>query len=248
MEARVTHAPVFSTLELSLSQGEYVVAQPNSMLTMSGGVSITAHVGRQDHVDEGANDAAEAGQSGATRKRNSWWSGFKSLLGGESFFTAEFRAKSDDQVVVLAPESYGDIVTLDLQPEAGYYLTRGSYLANTGATDLQVKYGGLKGLMSKKGLFLMHATGSGNVFCQSFGSVIHRELADGENLLVDNRFMIAFSDSVTYKLIKATDSLKDSLMSGEGLVNRYTGPGHVYFQTRGKPTGGFLSTLIDVAV
>ncbi|GAA4448203.1 TIGR00266 family protein [Novipirellula rosea] len=256
MDFRVNHAPVFSTLEFSLAQHEYVVAQPNSMLTMSAGISISAHVGRLDSDDESesANDAA-VGDAAATPAKprprqslfGSWFGGVKSMLGGESFFTAEFRAKSDEQTVVLAPESYGDIVVLDLQPDSGYFLTRGSYLANVGSTHVRIKYGGLKGLMSKKGLFLMHATGRGNVFCQTFGAIEHRKLEADETLYVDNRFMVAFSDTVTYKLVKASESLKDSLMSGEGLINRYTGPGDVYFQTRGKPTGGILTTLIDAA-
>lgn len=243
MEFKVNHAPVFSTLELTLAQDEYVVAQPNSMLTMTSDVAISAHAGRQDDTTASGDDPPPASK----RKRHSWFGGFKNMLGGESFFTAEFRAKTSDQTVVLAPESYGDIVTLDLVEENGYYLTRGSYLANVGPTQIHVKYGGLKGLMSKKGLFLMHATGTGSVFCQSFGAVVHRYLEAEETLYVDNRFMIAFSDTVTYKLVKATESLSDSLMSGEGLVNRYTGPGNIYYQTRGKPTGGFLSVILDAA-
>ncbi|EMI18661.1 protein containing DUF124 [Rhodopirellula maiorica SM1] len=252
MDFRVNHAPVFSTLQFSLAQHEYVVAQPNSMLTMSAGISISAHVGRldSDGKSESSHDdsTSESGLPATWRQpRGSWFSGIKSMLGGESFFTAEFRAKSDNQTVVLAPESYGDIVALDLEPDAGYFLTRGSYLANTGETHVRIKYGGLKGLMSKKGLFLMHATGRGNVFCQTFGAIEHRKLETDETLYVDNRFMVAFSDTVTYKLVKASASLKDSLMSGEGLINRYTGPGDVYFQTRGKPSGGILTTLIDAA-
>jgi len=230
MEFRVNHSPVFSTLELNLSLGEFVVAQPNSMLTMTGGISISARAGRQES------------------RGNRWFSGLKSMLGGESFFTAEFRAKSDNQTVTLAPESYGDILVLEVGEGVGFFLTRGSYLANTGESELLTKYGGLKGLMSKKGLFLMHAVGSGQVFCQSYGAVVHRQLDAEESFFVDNRFMVAFSDTVTYKLVKATESVKDSLLSGEGLVNRYTGPGHLYYQTRGKPTGGILSAIVDAAM
>ncbi|MCM2371440.1 TIGR00266 family protein [Aporhodopirellula aestuarii] len=254
MQFQVQHSPVFSTLEISLAQNEFVVAQPNSMLTMTAGIGISAHIGRQSPKDNVAVDsdtsrdsAPNTGgvRSAKPKRKHSWTGGFKSLLGGESFFTAEFRAKSDGETVVLAPESYGDIVVLNLGGETGFYLTRGSYLANTGQTDIRTIYGGLKGLMSKKGLFLMHASGAGHVFCQSYGSVVHRELAADETIFVDNRFMVAFSDTVTYKLVKATESVRDSLMSGEGLVNRYTGPGHVYYQTRGRPSGGFLSVLLD---
>ncbi|TWU26235.1 hypothetical protein Pla52o_00880 [Novipirellula galeiformis] len=250
MEFCVKHAPVCSTLEFSLSQDEYVVAQPNSMLTMTAGIVISAHAGRLESpaaLSSPAGERAIASSSPSPRGRSSWLGGFKSMLGGESFFTAEFRAKSDEQTVVLAPESYGDIVALDLQPDTGYFLTRGSYLANVGSTNVRVKYGGLKGMMSKKGLFLMHATGHGTVFCHSYGAIVHHRLSANETLLVDNRFMVAFSDTVQYRLVKASDSLKDSLMSGEGLINHYSGPGDIYYQTRGKPSGGFLTTLIDVA-
>jgi uncharacterized protein (TIGR00266 family) len=250
MQFQVQHAPVFSTLEFSLGRDECVVAQPNSMLTMSSGIAISAHIGRQtmqpDTTDSNSEPASVVPMK--TRRKNSWWSGFKSLLGGESFFTAEFRAKADGETVVLAPASYGDIVVLDIIFESGFYITRGSYLANIGNTEIRTIYGGIKGLMSKKGLFLLHAVGEGHVFCNSFGAVIRRDLAADETIYVDNRFMVAFADTVSYKLVKATESVRDSLMSGEGLVNRYTGPGVVFYQTRGKPTGGFLSTILDAAM
>lgn len=226
MHFQVNHSPVFSTLEFRLSRDEFVVAQPSSMLTMTASVHITARAGRQE--------------SPGSR----WFSGFKSMLGGESFFTAEFRASDDEQVVTLAPESYGDIVALQVDEGTGFYLTRGAYLANTGASELHTAYGGFKGMLSKKGFFLMHAVGSGHVFCQSYGAIVRRELKADETFFIDNRFMIAFSDKVTYQLVKATKSMKDSLLSGEGLVNRYTGPGQLYYQTRGKPTGGLLNAIL----
>lgn len=228
MEYRVLHAPVFSILEIDLQESEVVVAQPNSMLSMTSGVAITATVGRRG--------------SGS-----SWWSGTKSLLGGENFFTSEYRAKRDQQTLVLAPSSYGDILAIPLAGAGSYFLTRGSYLANLGHCDLQIKYSGFKGWMSKKGLFLLHVSGEGTVFCQTFGAIIERTLREGEIFLVDNRFVVAFSDTVAYQLVKATDSVKDSLLSGEGLVNRYTGPGKIYYQTRGRPTDGVFSRVLDAA-
>lgn len=227
MEFSVKYEPVFSVVEFTLNEGESVVSQPNSMLTMTAGIQIKATVGRG--------------------KKPGFVSGFRSLLGGESFFVAEFRAKSDGQTLTLAPDSYGDIIVVDLKDAGGFYLTRGSYLANTGDCDLTTKYGGIKGVMSKKGLFLLHARGEGIVFCQTYGAVVEKVLTDGELFFVDNRFVVAFSDTVTYQLVKATDSVKDSLMSGEGLVNRYTGPGRLYYQTRGKPGAGIIGHLIDAA-
>jgi uncharacterized protein (TIGR00266 family) len=228
MQYSIQHAPVFSVLEIQLDPPDLVVAQPNSMLSMTGGIRLSASVGRRG-------------------TGSGWWSGAKNLLGGENFFTAEFRSKNEGETLVLAPDSYGDILPISLADGGGYYLTRGSYLANIGECELRIKYGGFKGVMSKKGLFLLHVQGAGTVFCQAFGAVIERNLSEGENFYLDNRFAVAFSDTIAYQLVKATSSIKDSLMSGEGLVNRYTGPGRLYYQTRAKPSGNLLGRLFEAA-
>ena len=227
MEYSVEHDPVFSILKIDMNEGDSVEAQPNSMVSMTSGIQISATVGRSSN--------------------RGFSSGFKSLLGGENFFTSQYKAAADEQKLMLAPDAIGDILTLDMKELGPFYLTRGSYLANVGDCKLSIKYGGVKGLMSKKGLFLLHASGEGTVFCQCYGAIARRELEDGEKFFVDNRFVVAFSETVQYQLVKATDSVKDSLMSGEGLVNRYTGPGSVFYQTRGKPGVGLLSRLFDAA-
>lgn len=227
MRYQIEHAPVFSVLNFELNADEFVIAQPNSLLSMTNGIQVKAQVGRN-------------------RSKANVWSGIKSMLGGESFFTAEFYAKRNQQTLILAPDGYGDILSLPLE-QGAYYLTRGSYLANIGDCELRTRYGGMKGLLSKKGLFLLHAAGSGVVFCQTFGTIIARELGPDEHYFVDNRFVVAFADTVAYQLVTATKSLKDSLLSGEGLVNRYTGPGKIFFQTRGKPSIGLFSMILNAA-
>jgi len=228
MEYCIKYAPVFSVLEIKLNEADVVVAQPNSMLSMTSGLQLTASVGRKD-----------------SRKSGSWLGGMKSVLGGENLFTAEFRAKRDGQLLMLAPDAHGDILTIQLAGSGGFFLTRGSYLANVGDCQLNIKYGGVKGMMAKTGLFLLHAIGDGTVFCQTYGAIVEKDLTEGENFFVDNRFVVAFSDTVQYQLVKATSSVKDSILSGEGLVVKYTGPGRVYYQTRGKPAVGWLGSLFS---
>ncbi len=226
MKYRVNHSPTFSVLEVDLNDQESVRAQPNSMLSMTSGIQIGAAMG-------------------GGGKKSSWLSGFKNLAGGENFFTAVYRAKRDGEQVCLAPDVIGEILPIELTNEEPFYLTRGSYLANLGDVELGVKYSGVKGWMSKKGLFLLTASGTGTLFCQTHGAIVVKELADGETFFVDNRFVVAFSQSIDYQLVKATASVKDSVLSGEGFVNRYTGPGAVYYQTRGKPGSGLLGRALD---
>jgi uncharacterized protein (TIGR00266 family) len=226
MDFQIRHAPVFTVIEFQLSESEEVVAQPDSMISITPGIQISAAIGQS--------------QTG-----NRWKSGFKSLLGGESFFRAVFRARRDAQSLLLAPDNYGDILPISLAGTGSLYLSRGSYLAHIGECQLDAKYGGLKGLFSKTGLFLLHVSGTGTIFCQTYGAIVERTLGDSEQFLIDNRYVVAFSETVTYQLVKASRSLRDSLMSGEGLVNRYTGPGRLYYQTRVKPSTGFLGQLLN---
>jgi len=232
MEYSVLHGPVFSVLEIHMDQGELVMTQPDCMLSMTSGLQLSATVGRRDQGKPG----------------NAWLSGAKSLLGGESMFTAEFFAKKDGQVLTLAPSVQGDILCIQLDEKSGVYLTRGGYLANIGDCNLQIKYGGVKGLMSKKGLFLLHAIGTGTVFCQTYGAILEKELAEDEHFFLDNRYAVAFSETVKYQLVKATGTVRESIMSGEGLIIRYTGPGKVYYQTRAKAPINFLSYLFTSSI
>lgn len=226
MEYRIQFAPVFSVLEFRLNEAEEVVAQPDSMISLTPGIQITASIG-------------------SPRSEKKWTSGFKSLLGGESLFRAVFRAKRDGQSLTLAPENYGDILPIELGQSGSLLLSRGSYLAHVGDCRLDAKYGGLKGVMAQTGLFLLHISGSGTLFCQTYGAIIERTLAAEEQFLVDNRYLVAFSDSMTFEVVKSSDSIGHSLMSGEAFVNRFTGPGRLYYQTRVKPAVGFLGYLFN---
>ena len=66
MNFQIQNAPAFSVIEFQLSSGEAVVAQPDSMISMTSGMRIRAATGN-----------GEPGRG--------WGSGFRSLLGGESF-------------------------------------------------------------------------------------------------------------------------------------------------------------------
>jgi uncharacterized protein (TIGR00266 family) len=229
MRYEIAHGPAFTTLEFVLDGQESVVAQPDAMLAMSTGITISARIGGQ---------ISRGGVVG----------GVRSMLSGESFFSTTYTSKRDGERITLAPEAVGDILTLEITPERGMYLTRGAFLACEPSLDITAQYGGFKSLISKKGLFLLSVAGTGRLFVQSYGAVIRKELAAGERFVVDNRYVLAFSHTVSYLLVKASEGLKDSLVSGEGLVNRYEGPGEIFYQTRSRQrSGGVVSSMLSMA-
>jgi uncharacterized protein (TIGR00266 family) len=228
MEINITDSPAFTKVDLVFNEGEVLHAQPKAMLCMSTGFDISTSVG------------------GASRKPGVL-SGVQSMLSGESFITVKYRAKRDGERLSLAPAAIGEVITLELDGTSGFYLAGGAYFAHEDTVTLTPKFAGMRGLMSKKGMFLVHVSGKGRVFLSSYGAVVQRILGERETLVVDNEYMLAFSDIVHYELRTISKSLKDSVFSGEGLVNRYQGPGILYYQTRARQRTGWLNSLLSVA-
>jgi uncharacterized protein (TIGR00266 family) len=229
MQYAIAHGPIATTLEFGLSKGESIAAQPGCMLAMTTGLDVKAGAGTHMH-----------GQGGLGRAT-------RSLLAGESFFAAIYTAKRDGERLLLAPGEMGDIRQLEVKEESRYFISRGAFLACTSEVKLSLKYAGVKGLMATRGLFLMRTEGEGTVFVSSHGALVQQSLAEGERFVLDNRYIVAFTDSMKYEMVKVAESVRHSYFSGEGLVNRFTGPGTLLYQTRGRPGGGFLRGLFDFA-
>lgn len=85
-----------------------------------------------------------------------------------------------------------------------------------------------KTLFSGEGLFVQKFSGRGVLFVTSLGAIIQRQLRQGEQLIIDNGHLVAWTCS--YSIEKAGGSYSSGMHTGEGLVCRFTGPGVVYLQ------------------
>lgn len=226
MKHEVLHAPTFSTLRLDMGEGEVILAQPGSMQAMTPGYTI--------EVRMGMNMTGKKGLRG----------GMRSLFGGESLFTVSYRAKRDAQHLMLAPPQMGEIRQVQINPDTKLLLAKGSYLACDESVSFELHYAGTKGLLATNGLFFLRTTGSGSLFLSSYGAIIEQDLGEGERLVVDNRNIVAFTDGMPFESVVLTKSTKDSFLSGEGFVVRFTGPGKILYQTRTRPSTGLLRGLV----
>jgi uncharacterized protein (TIGR00266 family) len=111
------------------------------------------------------------------------------------------------------------------------YAQSGAYLAGSPTLELSTK-GSLKAMISGEGLFLQKITGTGTLFLSTYGAFFEKTLAPGEVYIVDTNHIVAFEETVQYKIKKAAKGLLSSFASGEGLVCEYTGPGKMWVQTR----------------
>jgi len=72
--------------------------------------------------------------------------------------------------------------------------------------------------------------GRGMLCITSFGAIMVKELRDGEQHIVDNGHLVAWTCS--YSVERVGKSTSHTVTTGEGAVCRFTGPGKIYLQSR----------------
>lgn len=206
MQYSIDYSPAYALGVIQLESGETIQAEAGAMVSMSDTIQMT------------------------TGTRGGIMSGLKrSLLAGESFFINTFTASAPGEVTI-APALPGDVIALQLNGNT-LFIQSGSFLAATTGVNVDTKFGGSKTFFSREGLFLLKCTGEGTVFVSSYGAIRLIDLAPGQRYSVDTGHMVAFDESVTYEVGRA-GGWKTTLLGGEGLVCKLTGPGRFYLQTR----------------
>jgi len=209
LKYEIKYQPSYSMLEVELEGGEQITGESGALTYMSPTIDVRTR----------------------TREKSILGSLKTSILGGQSLFVTDFVAAEDPGKVALVAAPIGDILKLEVSPQKGYIIQKSAYLASTHDIDLDVRWEGFSRGLFGQGLFMIKTTGMGDLFINSFGAIDKHELAPGEQLVVDNFHLAAFSDTCEYE-VRKFGTWKDTLFSGEGLVTYIEGPGEVYVQTK----------------
>lgn len=155
--------------------------------------------------------------------------GFSRLLSGESIFMNEFTAEAGAGELGIAPATPGDLVHRYLRGDT-LYLQNSAFVACTPGVTIETKWQGLtKGFFSGESLFLIRASGEGDLWFNSYGAIIEIDVKDG--YVVDTGNIVAFTEGLEYTISKV-GGYKSLFFSGEGFVCRFTGQGKLWIQTR----------------
>lgn len=210
MQYEILYGNAFSVVECELEHGESVKAESDAMISMSGALDI-----------EGSTEGNVLG--GLARK----------FLAGEKFFFQTIRANRGPGKVLLGPSSLGGVVDVSLDGSYHLRVQKNGFLAATSGITVETTMQNLmQGLFSREGFFVLDVHGRGTVFLSSFGAIHAINLAAGEQVVVDNGHLVAWPDYMDYKIEKAAGGWISSVISGETLVCRFTGPGVILIQTR----------------
>lgn len=225
----ITHGPSFAMLRVDLMPGQTVIAEAGSM------VARNAHVTMETKMNASPS-------AGFFEKLKAIFIAFiRKIIGGESFFVNHFAAPQPGSVW-LAPKLSGQVTHRKLAGER-LTLSAGAYLAHVGNVDLEMRFGGLRGLLAREGLFFLDVGGHGDLWFTSYGDIYAIDV--NGSYIVDNGHLVGFEGNLTFDIRTAGGGMMGFLASGEGLVAEFKGQGRVYIQSRNLSSlVGWLTPLL----
>jgi len=212
----IRYKPAFASVFVTLNPGDSLTAEAGAMTSMDAQLSIK------------------------TEFSGGFISGLlKKFFGGESLFVNVFTNNSQQPLqLVLTQSTIGDIVCIDLRGEREICFQPGAYIAHTPGVNMGVQWAGFKSWVSGEGLFKLKLNGQGQVFFGAYGGITQKRIS-GE-FVVDSGHLVAYDPGIKMN-IGLAGGLLGSVTSGEGLVNRLTGQGEIYLQSRS--VGGLVRYL-----
>ena len=210
LKYEITQRPDFSIVKVEVPEGGKVYAEPSAMVSMTPSVHL------------------EAGFKGGFGKT------FGRLLGGESLIINTFTAQNGPGEIMFAGGAAGDVAYHRLNGDT-LFLQRGAYMLNSDGVEVSGKWQGAKGFFSGEGLVLLKASGTGDIFFNSYGAIMPIDVTGG--FMVDTGYIVAFEESLQYNItvlpgLRSGGKIKSFFFGGEGLVCQFTGSGRVWIQTR----------------
>ncbi|GET40202.1 TIGR00266 family protein [Microseira wollei] len=205
----IDHAPAYASLRLNLKANQTVLVESGAMAAMDPWIKMKSKV------------------KGGLMK------GLGRLVSGESFFVSEFTAEGRPGELYISPGVPGDIQHYYLNGNALMIQSSG-FVAASKTVEIDTKFQGFKGFFSGESLFLLRATGEGDIWFSSYGGIV--EIPVTGDYIVDTGYIVAFEDSLNYNVEMlgglSFKGLKTGILGGEGLVCRFSGQGRLWVQSR----------------
>jgi len=202
----IRYKPAFAAIFVTLNPGDRITAEAGAMTSMDAQLSMRTQF------------------SGGLIPGL-----LKKFFGGESLFVNVFTNETQQPLtLVLTQSTIGDIERIDLS-QGDICFQPGAYIAHTPGVKMGVQWAGFASWFAGEGLFKLKLTGEGRVFFGAYGGMTKKHV-QGE-FVVDSGHLVAYQPQIQMG-IKLAGGLFGSVTSGEGLVNRLSGEGEIYLQSR----------------
>ncbi len=209
-------------VEIELDPNEAAVGEAGSLMYMDAGIQMDTVFG----------DGARSSSGGLFGKL---LGAGKRLVTGESLFTTVYtNATGLKRKVAFAAPYPGKILPMDLSRMGGTFICqKDSFLCAARGVSLGIYFQQRLsvGFFGGEGFIMQRLEGDGLAFVHAGGSVMRRDLAAGETLLIDTGCVVGFTPNVNFE-IQYVGKIKTALFGGEGLFfAKVSGPGSVWLQS-----------------
>ena len=206
MQCDIRYKPAFAAIFATLEPGEAIIAEAGAMVSMDSMLTMTTKF--------------SGGFFPALMRK---------FLGGESLFVNIFTNKTQRPLqVVLTQSLVGDIQEIDLYSQEICFQP-GAYIAHTPGVKMGVRWAGFASWFAGEGLFKLKLGGKGKVFFGAYGGITKKTITG--QFIVDNSHLVAYEPGIKMG-VGLSGGLLGSFTSGEGFVNRLSGNGDIYLQSR----------------
>jgi uncharacterized protein (TIGR00266 family) len=202
----IRYKPAFAAIFATLNPGDSITAEAGAMTSMDAQLTIKT-------------EFSGGLISGLLKK----------FFGGESLFVNTFTNNTQRPLnLVLTQSTIGDIARIELN-DSEICFQPGAYIAHTPGVKMGVQWAGFKSWISGEGLFKLKLSGRGTAFFGAYGGLTQKRI-NGE-FIVDSGHLVAYEPGIRMN-VGLAGGLIGSMTSGEGLINRLSGQGTIYLQSR----------------
>lgn len=209
-------------VEVELDPGEAAIGEAGSLMFMDSGIAMDTVFGDGSAQQGGGLFGKLLGAG-------------KRLVTGESLFTTVYtNGAQDKRRVAFAAPYPGKILPMDLKALGGTLICqKDAFLCAARGVSLGIAFQRKLsvGFFGGEGFIMQKLDGDGLAFVHAGGTVLKRELAPGQTLMVDTGCVVAYTPSVNFE-IEYVGKIKTALFGGEGLFfAKLSGPGTVWLQS-----------------
>ncbi|NLG82949.1 MAG: TIGR00266 family protein [Bacilli bacterium] len=195
-------------------------------------VEITLNKGETIHTERGAMSWMSETVEMKTNAGGSIGKALSRALSGESIFQNTYTATKDGDIIGIASSFPGQILAFDVS-KCPIIAQKRAFLAREDSVKMDIffnkKLGA--GFFGGEGFIMQKFSGSGIVFLEVDGSLIEKELAQSETLILNTGYLVAMTEGVTMDIVPVK-GVGNVLFGGEGLFNtKVTGPGKLWIQS-----------------
>ena len=167
-------------------------------------ITITLYPGQVLRAESGAMMYMTEGVEMNTTTGGGLSAGFQRMLTGQNMFISDYTYTGNDPShgqVALGTDFPSKIVRVPV-PEYGGKIVcqKGALLCASHTIDIQMEFSKnfSTGFFGGEGFVLQGLTGDGDVFVKAGGTLIRRDLREGEQLRISSGCLVAFSAGVDY--------------------------------------------------